>query len=108
MSRVVWDWRVRGDTAAPGVGIHVTDLCDLPNRTRLQLLSALLDEMAEAAHRHYALTTRRTRAERQVAAIDAIPTDPPRVCATRLATLEAAVADWHLGDRTPTTTRRTA
>lgn len=108
---VVWDWRIRGPEAAPGTGVHVTDLCDLPNRTRLQLLAALLDEMADAAHRHYALTfARRTRAEREVAAIDAIPTDPPRVCAQRLEELDVAVAGWRLGERTPTPTtrRRTA
>ena len=99
MSGVVWDWRVHGESAAPGVGIHVTDLCDLPQRTRLQLLAELLDEMVAAAHRHYALTRHTSAAHRQVAAVRAIAPDPPRVTATRCMTLEDAVAGWRLGDR---------
>lgn len=97
---VVWDWRVRGPQAPSTAGIHVSDLCDLPHRTRLALLAELMDEIAAAAHRHYALTfTGRTAAHRQVAAVQAVRTDPAGVTATRRATLDAAVNGWRLAGR---------
>lgn len=92
-SPVVWGWEVRG--------VHVTQLGDLPQQTRLQLLAHLVDEMAAAAWRHYRYTASGTAAERQVAAVAAIVPDPPGVTAARRATLDEAAFVHRVGPGRP-------